>query len=527
MTHITPSATQTPAPPAGGYLEHFARETPDAPALIEGDQTLSWAAWDERANRLADALAARGLGAGDRVAVRMENRSEWFVVEAALGKLGALRVAVSHRLSASEVRYLLAHSEARAFFFDDGDVDALAPAFEALPGLTLRVGLHGEQPDVLRYARLLEEGRPVARPTQKSTTAVVYTSGTTGRPKGVYRTPPEDEAQREALRRLALDLTRSIPVGPRERNLLACPLNHAAAPASALSTHSRGGTVYPLRKFDPEEALCLIARHRITMSFMVPTMLNRIVNLPAEVRARYDVSSLRIITTGASVCPADLKARVTAYFGPCLYESYGATEIGLITILTPADLPARAGSCGRLLEGVDVRIVGDDGALLPRGETGQIYIQTPGTMRSYLNEERQEADFTPDGYFTAGDVGKLDEDGYLYILDRKKDMIIAGGVNIYPAEIEAALREHPAVLDAAVFGVPHPDLGEQVHAVCERVPGQSVEADELASFVAERLAKYKWPRRIELVDELPRNAAGKVLKRELRAPFWAGQGRVI
>jgi long-chain acyl-CoA synthetase len=263
------------------------------------------------------------------------------------------------------------------------------------------------------------------------------------------------------------------------------------------------------------------------VTFLVPTMLNRIVNLPEDVRARYDLSSMRIITTGASVCPADLKRKVTELFGPVLYDSYGSTETGLVTIFTPADLSERSESCGRLLDGVEVRVVDDGGNALPRGEVGTIYIRSGTTIGGYLGESTRGDDFTDDGFFTAGDVGRLDAQGYLYILDRKKDMIIAGGVNIYPAEVEAALRAHPAVLDAAVFGVPHADLGEQVLAICERVPGQHVDANELAGFIAGRIAKYKLPRAIEFSDELPRNAAGKVLKRELRAPYWAGTGRAI
>jgi long-chain acyl-CoA synthetase len=282
-----------------------------------------------------------------------------------------------------------------------------------------------------------------------------------------------------------------------------------------------------LRKFDAEESLRWIERYGITVSFMVPTMLNRIVNLPPEVRARYDLSSMRIISKGASVCPVELKRRVKELFGPCLYESYGSTETGLVTLLTPEDQQRRADSCGRLLDGVDVRIVDDDGRVLPRGAVGQIFIRSPMMITAYLGEGALGEDVAQDGYFTAGDVGRLDDEGFLYIMDRKKDMIISGGVNIYPAEIETVLREHPAVLDAAVFGVPNSDWGEEVKAVCEPLPGRPVTEPELLAFVAERLADFKRPRTIEFVEELPRNAAGKVLKRELRRPYWADAGRVI
>ena len=511
----------------GNYLEQYASEIPSSLALSDDEQTLTWAAWNEQANRLADALERRGVRAGDRIAVRMMNRCEWFVTDAALAKLGAVRVAVSHRLQASEVRYLLEDSKARGIFFDDEDGSSLAPAYRELPHLTLAVGVSDDR-GALSFRALLHGGRATERFSGgRGATAIVYTSGTTGRPKGVHKTPPHDDERRELTRRLTDDLKRSLPFERGERNLLCAPLNHAAAPASALGTHVRAGTVYLLKKFEPEAALALIARHRITTTFLVPTMLSRIMSLPAEVRARYDVSSVRAVTTGASLCPSDLKRKVTEYFGPCLYENYGSTETGVVTMFTPKDMEQHADSCGRILDGVAVRIVDDSGRELPRGEVGEIYVKSPVTIDTYYGETARGSDFSTDGYFTAGDVGKLTADGYLYILDRKKDMIIAGGVNIYPAEIEAALREHPAIHDVAVFGVPHPEWGEQVHAVCECHAGMAISEEELRAFMAERLAQFKQPRTIQFVAELPRNVMGKVLKRELRDAFWAGAGRVI
>jgi long-chain acyl-CoA synthetase len=515
-----------------GHLERLAREAPGAPALCDGAQTVTWCEWNDLANRVADGLGKRGLRAGDRVGVRTMNRIEWFVVDAALAKLGAVRVAIARRLMPREVRYILETSGARAIVFDDEDVRALLPAFvddggKSLPRLELLIGIFATSVDgVIAYADVVASGSAAPRSAARSAEAIVYTSGTTGRPKGVLRTRPTS-AQSAALSALSEDLKRSIPYRSGDRNLLTAPLNHAAAPSSALATHARGGTVYLLRKFDAEEALRWIARHRITVSFMVPTMLNRIVSLPEEVRARHDVSSMRIIATGASVCPAELKRKVTAYFGPCLYESYGSTETGLVTVSTPEDHERRPDSCGRLLEGVDVRIVDDDGRVLPRGAVGQIFIKSPMTIGAYVGETALDKDVAQDGYFTAGDVGRLDDDGFLYILDRKNDMIISGGVNIYPAEVEMVLRDHPAVLDAAVFGIPNPDWGEEVKAVCEPLPGRQVGARELLAFASDRLAGFKRPRTIDFVQELPRNAAGKVLKGELRAPYWAGSGRAI
>jgi len=293
-----------------------------------------------------------------------------------------------------------------------------------------------------------------------------------------------------------------------------------------------GGTVYIMPRFDPEEALRIMERARITSSFLVPTMLNRIMKLPKEMLAKHDVSSIRVITTGASPCPQALKEQVIAYFGShCLYESYGSTEVGLVSRMLPADHLKKPGSCGRLLDGVEVKIVDDDCKLVPQGGTGEIYVKTPTMIARYLNQGAP--DELKDGFFASGDVGRFDDDGYLYILDRKKDMIIVGGVNIYPAEIEAALREHPAVLDAAVFGIPHPEWGEEVKAVVELieghklVEGQPLTQDALLDFVRDKLAGYKRPRTIDFVAELPRNPAGKLLKAQMRAPYWQASDKAI
>ena len=518
-------------------LEHHARATPEAAAVVDGDVVLTWSEWNRASNRLADALSGVGIREGDRIGVRLMNRAEWFVVEAALAKLGAVRVAIAWRLTPPEVRFILGNSHAVGLVFDDDDpvplvTELTAPApdgADPIDELRLLVGIGdaaGRAPGITPYASLLERGGDVHRAWGVAR-SIVYTSGTTGRPKGVHRAATREAEAIDALRRLNEDLKQSIPYGRGDRNLLVAPLNHAAAPSSALATHARGGTVVVDRRFDPEAALRAIAEHRITVTFMVPTMLGRITRLPESTRARYDVSCVRVITTGASVCPGSLKRAVTAMFGPCLYESYGSTETGIVTLLTPRDQERHADSCGRVLDGCDIRVLDDDGREVPRGSIGQIFIQSPVTIRAYVGEERLDDSTLNGGYFTAGDVGRLDADGFLYVLDRKKDMIISGGVNIYPAEVELALCEHPSIQDAAVFGVPCDDLGEVVKAVCERAPGRDVDAESLLAFVAARLAAYKRPRSIDFADELPRNAMGKVLKRELRAPYWAGAGRAI
>jgi long-chain acyl-CoA synthetase len=318
----------------------------------------------------------------------------------------------------------------------------------------------------------------------------------------------------------------SLPTPAASRNLLGAPLNHAAGQASARATLGGGGTVYLMPRFDAEEALRIIARERITTTFLVPTMLARIVALPDAVLASHDVGSLKVIHTGASPCPQAVKERVLSYFGShCLVEGYGSTEVGVVARMQPDEHLRKPGSCGRLLDDVELRIVASDGRAVATGELGELHVRTPFMIERYLNRGKPEE--LVDGFFATGDIGRLDADGFLYILDRKKDMIIAGGVNIYPAEIETAMRRHPGVFDVAVFGAPHPEWGEEVRAVVERAPGSAVSEKELALFVAGELAPYKRPRAIEFVKELPRNAAGKILKAELREPYWRDAGRTI
>jgi long-chain acyl-CoA synthetase len=523
--------------PRPGSLEYWAKRTPDAPALCEGGRTLSYGEWNARADRLAELLAARvEITTGDRVAVCTQNRLEWFVSQAAIAKLGGALVPVSYRLTPAETHYIVADSGARAFIFDAEDTDAMARVWTDEPAVGPRSSVRlvlsvlcCHRPDVLSFEEVVSRGEAPPRFAQSAPRSIVYTSGTTGRPRGVVMGrggsgKPEGGERAKPSKHAPVAKPEPTPSG--ERNLLGAPLNHAAGQASARLTHAGGGCVYVMARFEPEEALRIIAREKITSTFLVPTMLNRIVNLPETVLAQYDVSSIRVLSTGASPCPQSIKEKVIAYFGAhCLYESYGSTEVGLVTRMKPEDHTRKPGSCGRVLDNVEIKLLDGDGREVPQGAVGEIHVRTPQMIERYLNQGAP--DELRGGFFATGDVGRIDADGFLYILDRKKDMIIAGGVNIYPAEIENALRAHPAVLDAAVFGIPHPEWGEQVKAVIECKDGQSVSESELLAFVAGELAGYKRPRSIDFVSEIPRNAAGKPLKAKLRAPYWEATGKAI
>jgi long-chain acyl-CoA synthetase len=512
-----------------GSVEFWAARTPDKAALCEGKRALTWAEWNDAADRVAELLSSHALIApGDRVAVCMHNRLEWFISQAAIAKLDALLVPVSPRLTPAEVQYIVTDSGALAFLFDAEDTDGMARVWmdtSSVVAVVLSV-MRSERGDVLSFSDVATRSKRVARFALSAPQSIVYTSGTTGRPRGVITKDTAPPAKTEKQAERAPKPVRTAEGTVFERNLLGAPLTHAAGQSSARSTHVLGGCVYVMPRFDAEEALRVIEREKITLSFLVPTMLNRIVSLPEETRAKYDVSSIRMITTGASPCPQQVKEKVIQYFGAhCLHESYGSTEVGIVARMGPDDHLRKPGSCGKLIEGVTVRLVDDQGRDVPQGSEGEILVRTPRMIERYLNEGAPQD--LRDGFFAMGDVGRFDDDGYLYIVDRKKDMIIAGGVNIYPAEIEQALRKHPAVVDVAAFGIPHPELGEQVKAAVELAQGATLSEAELLAFVATELAAYKRPRSIDFMRELPRNPAGKLLKGELRAPYWVGHEKRI
>jgi long-chain acyl-CoA synthetase len=320
-----------------------------------------------------------------------------------------------------------------------------------------------------------------------------------------------------------------IPTGPDSRALIALPFHHSSGPNTALFCLMGGGAAVMMMRFDAENALALIQRHRITHMMAVPTMLHRIRTLAPEIIAKYDVSSLTYLSTGAAAVPHSLKLWALDFFGAqCqLFEGYGMSETMMISYLLPHEQRAKPGSSGKVLPFVELSIRRNGGAdALPTGEVGEVCVRTPMTIEGYLNRGPLGADeLTPDGLFRTGDVGYLDSEGYLYITDRVKDMIIAGGSNIYPAEIEAILVEHPSIIDAAVIGVPSDEYGEQPIAFCEARAG--ADADSVLAFCRGRLARYKLPREVIFVDELPRNPTGKVLKSELRAPYWQGRARQV
>ena len=506
-----------------------AAAAPDRVAVIDPDGR-RWSAGEvlAAANRLVHTLRANGLHEGDPVATLLANRAEVLVVLLAVHQAGWQYVPLNSNLTAAEAGYILKDSGARVLVAD-GRFAPLARATADAAGLP-----HGGRLAVGPIEGFADfdtaiAGASAATPDDRVAGQFMqYTSGTTGRPKAVERDLPRFDPE-TWVSLFSANLSRyDIAPGGDAVHLVTSPMYHMAPLSFGYFSAHFEHTVVLMERWDAEEALRLIERHRVTDTHMVPTQLHRLMQLPAAVRDRYDLSSLRQVIHAAAPCPIDLKRRLFAWLGPVIYEFYGATEGGG-TIAKPEDWLAHPGTVGRPWPGGDVMVLDDDGHEVPPGTVGTVYLKLMGDFRYKGDPDKTAANRRGD-YFTVGDMGELDQDGFLYLRDRKIDMIIAGGVNIYPAEVEAALLSHPAVGDAAVFGIPHDDYGEEVKAVVEPVGGivaDAALAEALFAHCAEHLAKYKLPRSIDFIDAMPRDPNGKLYKRRLRDPWWDGRERSI
>ena len=506
-----------------------ARNAPDRTAVVFEDVRYSWKEWNARVNRLAHALRALGLGRGDKVAQMFHNCHHFLEVTMAAQKIGAVTVPLNYRLKGPEIEYIVNNSDARALVFGEELLPEIEPVLGSMPNLLdggkIVVGKGTPDDRFVPYEGFLAD-QPDGEPGEAAPpgmNSMIYTSGTTGRPKGVFRSGGVDpQLILQVIQGFGLQFGDEVHIVP-------APLYHSAPGLGAALTIALGGTLVIQSRFDPESFLRLIQEEKVTSAFVVPTILKRVLALPDEVKRRYDVSSMRSLIVGAAPFPVETKLAVLDFFGEsCLYEYYGSTDAGLNTILPPAEQRRRPTSCGKVLEGQDVKILDDAGNELPRGEIGNIYITNPlvKSMQYYKDPEKTKSAFRGD-YMTVGDMGYLDDEGFLYICDRKTDMVISGGVNIYPAEVEHVIHEHPAVLDVAVVGVPNEEWGEELKAVVSLKPGVRATADDVIDFCRERLADYKRPRSVDFVDEVPRNPSGKILKREIRARYWEGRERRV
>jgi long-chain acyl-CoA synthetase len=493
-----------------------AAERPDHTALVCGERRLTYGELARLVNRTAHALAARGVGPRGRVALMLPNCIEFFTVTNAAATLGALAVPINYRWRRDELAYVLGDAAPDALVIDAAFLPECGPALAAAGRPSRdRVLVRGDALGWTSFDGAVAGGPESAPPgavSQSGYNIVIYTSGTTGRPKGVMHPSLDPKIGFEAQK----GLVAMWGFRPDDVHLMVGPAYHTMPSAYVAQHLFVGATSVLMTKFDAEECLRLIARERVTTTAMVPAHFVRILELPESVRARYAVTSLRRVLHAAAPCPPDVKRRIMEVFPPgSVWEFYGATE-GPGTIIPPEEWLQKPGSVGRPWPGVTVKILDDEGRDRAPNEVGTIYLSTRGAPFRYHNAEEKTAAAFRGDFFTVGDMGFLDDDGYLFISDRKHDMIISGGVNIYPREIENVVIEHPDVVDVAVMGLPDPRWGEQVVAVVERRATSTLDAASLTTWCRERMADYKVPRRIELVAELPRDPNGKVLKRFLR-----------
>ncbi|MFD2419718.1 acyl-CoA synthetase [Amycolatopsis pigmentata] len=505
--------------------------------LVAGERSLAPAELDEQVRRAAIAMASAGIEAGDTVGLLLRNDFPFFVASLAARWLGAYATPVNWHSTPDEISYVLRDSGAKILI---GHTDLLSPltsltglppvievsvprdiaaAYGLTPGGTFPNGTHWD--DWLAGA---QGDPPTAWPFGLS--AMIYTSGTTGRPKGVRRAPltPENDFAQQAIFEAAYGLSADQPMVV----MMTGPMYHSAPNSYGLTAAGSAEKIVLQPRFDAERLLELVERHRVTHMHMVPTMFVRLLKLPEEVRARYDLSSLRFVVHGAAPCPVDVKRRMIGWWGPVIHEYYGSTETGLVTVHDSATALARPGTVGRALPGVTVRVLGEEGQPLPPGGVGDVYVRSIAVPDfTYHGREDERAAMERGGFMTVGDIGWLDEDGYLFLCDRRRDMIISGGVNIYPAEIEAALLAIAGVRDCAVFGVPDDEFGESVCAWIEPDEGVTLTKENVCEELATRLSRYKLPKVVEFAAELPREDSGKIFKRRLREPYWSGADRTI
>jgi long-chain acyl-CoA synthetase len=491
----------------------------------------------DRAGRIAGGFERLGAGQGDSVCILMRNDIAFIEAAYAAMLLGAYAVPVNWHFKPEEINYILKDSGTRVLI---GHADLLHPLREAIPaGVTvLSVATPPEirsnykiDPDHLAapgFAAELEswlgQQRPYDGPARPQPASMIYTSGTTGNPKGVRRQAPTPEQSGSAERMRVM----IYGLKPGARALLPGPLYHSAPNSFGLRAGRLGGALVLMPRFDPEEFLRLVQAERVDTVFMVPTMFIRLMKLPDSVRGKYDMSSLRHVIHAAAPCPADVKRAMIEWWGPVIYEFYGSTESGAVTFANSEDALKKPGTVGRTVPGAELRFIGDDGRTLPQGEIGEIYSRIATNPDfTYHNKPEKRSEIERDGFITSGDVGYIDEDGYVFICDRKRDMVISGGVNIYPAEIEAALHAVAGVHDCAVFGIPDAEFGEALMAVVEPQAGVTLDVGAIRAQLKTALADYKVPKHVEIQQNLPREDSGKIFKRRLRDPYWERAGRRI
>ncbi|CAN5751185.1 acyl-CoA synthetase [soil metagenome] len=505
------------------YPGAHAQTTHDRPAQIMAGtgEVRTYRQLDDEANRLSQLFRSLGLQPGDHMAFCLENHERFLAIAWGAHYAGLYYTAISSRLQVDEAAYIIEDCGARVFITSVARAELAEALVERMPDVHTRLVLDGPVPGYERYedAVAAQPGGPL--PERVEGYDMLYSSGTTGRPKGVKVPLPGVElGTPPALLLLAQGL---FGFEDGMRYLSPAPLYHAAPRRFSLAVHRLGGTVVVMERFDPVEALALIERHAITHSQWVPTMFIRMLKLPDDERLRHDTSSMQVAIHAAAPCPVEVKRRMIEWWGPVIHEYYAGTEGNGFVYTNSEDWLAHPGTVGKALLG-EIHVVADDGTEVEAGESGTIYFGNGPGFEYHNDPEKTAASRDQRGWSTLGDVGHVDEDGFLFLTDRKAYMIISGGVNIYPQEAENVLALHPAVADVAVLGVPHEELGEEVKAVVQPAADATTGPDlerELIDYCRRHLAHYKCPRSVDFADELPRHPTGKLYKRLLKDRYWA------
>ena len=511
---------------------HAAAKGAEPAVIVDGSggavaSVTTFAEFNAMVNQVAHGLAASGVRHGERLVWCGPNSLEVLVSIHAARKLGLVAVPLSYRFNAAEMAYVIDNSDATVVMADAEFAPLIASVRTECPKVRTFAAFLGEPPSDWATLDALRDGQPDTEPSSLSPEAalsggaqMIYTSGTTGKPKGALRTRTDPALVGALLAELGY--FHDNPV-----HLTTGPLYHSGPLAFATLAQTLGAPVVVLRRFDPEAWIRLVGEHRVTNTFSAPTQLKRIVSLPDEVLAKADLSTMQVLIANAAPVPYALKVELIDKLGAgFLYEVYGSTELGVDTVLKPEDQLRKPGSCGKPYGGIQLKVVTEDGRDGEPGERGELFVRTTLAMDGYHATEQQLTE-AGDDWKSVGDVAYIDDEGYVHICDRLKDMIISGGVNIYPAEIEAVLYAHPQVLDAAVFGIPDDEWGERVHAIVQAKVGETIDLDDLRAFVEARLGGYKRPRAYELRDLLPRTDSGKLLKRILRDEYWSGRDAAV
>ena len=514
-----------------------------AATIISGARVAEIAALQERAARAASGFRSIGIGPGDVVAVYLRNDFPFMEASTAAGLVGAYSTPVNWHNSPDEARYIFENSGAKAIVIH---VDLLRGIEKAIPKdvpvFVVEtppeiVSAYGLSPDDAKlpagatsWDTWLAQFPPIEAGPAEPPGSMIYTSGTTGHPKGVRRAPPTPEQAVAWAGIIGKVMGFNATYGePQDMvTVVTGPMYHSAPNAYGLYAFRVGANIILQPRFDAEELLQMIERHKVTHLHMVPTMFVRLLKLPDEVKRKYDLSSLRFVVHAAAPCPVHVKQAMIEWWGPVINEYYGGTETGAVVFCNSEEYLAHPGTVGKAVENAKVLVLDDKGNELARGATGEIVCRTATIPDfTYHGDDEKRRKSEKAGLIALGDVGYLDEDGFLYLCDRAKDMVISGGVNIYPAEIEAELHKMPGVGDCAVFGIPDDEFGESLCAVVQPQPGATLSEVDVRSFLRERVAGYKVPKKVEFRSDLPREDSGKIFKRKLREPYWEGAGRAI